>query len=479
MFVRLRYAAATAGGVTVMALVMALAVPVASASTTAKCDSPVRYASSTNTVYVMSGVMSLSDIAAKCPSAPIKQVDARTRTWQVDANIVIQNGATLRIWGTRKGGLANVVRLKSDGDTATTVVAITAQYGTISIDSTKITSWDGTGPDTNPYLDGAATAESRARAFIRAISYVDPASGAVRTSRMDIANSDLGYLGWYAAESYGVSYKGRGCDAAHLSVCAKVKVLGSQRNSRFHNNFMGTYTYSAKNMVFDHNEYDHNVMYGLDPHDDSDYLTITRNHFHNNGTHGVICSMRCDHVTIAYNESDHNGMPPYLLPNETGKRKVVHGIMIHSGVTSAVIRNNYVHDQPNGAGIAVFDSGNSVIRNNTVRNNKYGVRLTVGARNVTFSANSISGSATYNVFAAPDNDTVVWGNRNGHPTDLAFTGNTFGAAKSGLAYLSSSDRVRFTRNRLTAGTGAIVLAAATRVSWQGKALPSNRTVRVR
>jgi hypothetical protein len=30
---------------------------------------------------------------------------------------------------------------------------------------------------------------------------------------MDIVNSDLGFLGYNAAESYGVSYKARGCGA--------------------------------------------------------------------------------------------------------------------------------------------------------------------------------------------------------------------------------------------------------------------------
>jgi hypothetical protein len=71
---------------------------------------------------------------------------------------------------------------------------------------------------------------------------------------------------------------------------------------------------------------------------------------------------------ITDNESDHNGMPLYLLPGVTGTSKVVQRIMIHQDVTSAVIQGNNVHDQPNGAGIAVFDSRNSVIRSNVVRN---------------------------------------------------------------------------------------------------------------
>ncbi len=40
--------------------------------------------------------------------------------------------------------------------------------------------------------------------------------------------------------------------------------------------------------------------------------------------------------------------------------------MIHRGVTNTVISGNYVHDQPNGAGIAVFDSAGNTITNNTI-----------------------------------------------------------------------------------------------------------------
>ena len=31
----------------------------------------------------------------------------------------------------------------------------------------------------------------------------------------------------------------------------------------------------------------HNKCYGLDPHDDSDFMTITDNEIHHNGCHGV------------------------------------------------------------------------------------------------------------------------------------------------------------------------------------------------
>lgn len=112
---------------------------------------------------------------------------------------------------------------------------------------------------------------------------------------MTIRNSDIGY---YDAESYGVAYKTRGCDHTNLAVCAQVKVTGAETESRFHDNYMGSYAWGAYNMDFTGNEYDHNVMYGLDPHDVSTYLTVDSNHFHDNGAHGLICSQLCDHLTM-------------------------------------------------------------------------------------------------------------------------------------------------------------------------------------
>jgi hypothetical protein len=54
-------------------------------------------------------------------------------------------------------------------------------------------------------------------------------------------------------------------------------VFGKETGSTFHDNYiyMGTYTWGAKGMLFDRNTYTHDYYYGLDPHDDSDFLRIT------------------------------------------------------------------------------------------------------------------------------------------------------------------------------------------------------------
>ncbi|MFC6064234.1 right-handed parallel beta-helix repeat-containing protein [Streptomyces ochraceiscleroticus] len=414
----------------------------------AACSGQVRYASSTNTLYLMSGTSSPSGISTLCPSAPLHQVDGSPGTWQLDANLVIQNGATLELHGSAAGGEVDTLRLSSPaGGGPTEVASITAQYGTIDIDRVDITSWDeqANGPDTDP----SAASGERGRAFIRALSYLDT-DGTPRESTMNIYHSDIGYLGYYAAESYGVAYKARGCDITHQDVCDKLDVFGDQIGSRFHHNYMGTYTFGAYGMTFDRNEYDHNVAYGLDPHDDSDYLTITNNHAHDNGNHGIICSQRCDHLEIVGNESDHNGIPPYLPPgDDDASDNQVHGIMLHRGVTDSVVRDNNVHDQPNGAGIAVFDSSDDVIENNTVTRAKFGLRYSVGSQDITSANNTVTDSGQYAVYTYQGSDKPVYTNDTGRPARLAFTGNTFDGSGSNVLKIGQSDDLTFSGNTFT------------------------------
>ncbi|WP_128375990.1 right-handed parallel beta-helix repeat-containing protein [Streptomyces cavernae] len=456
------------------ALLLGLHTAVAGAADAAPCSGQVRYAASTNTLYLTSGTADPAGILALCPSAPLTEMD--DGVWQLNANLVIQNGATLELHGSAAGGSVDTLRLRSLATSAAAdVVSITAQYGTIDIDSTVITSWDDAagGPDTDPSVPTGAPAGSKGRAFIRALSYLD--AGVPRESRMDIVDSDLGYLGYYAAESYGVSYKGRGCDATHLDVCAALNVYGSQINSRFHHNYMGTYTFNAEGMVFDGNEYDNNKSYGLDPHDDSDNLVITDNHAHHNGNHGIICSQRCNNLLIARNESDHNGIPPYLPPGDPdASDNQVHGIMIHRGVTDSVIEDNYVHDQPNGAGIAVFDSSDDIIRNNIVDGAEYGLRYSVGSTGITTTGNTVTDSVQYAVFTYQGSDLPAYTNTTGRPTNLVFIQNTFAGSGSNAVKLNQSDGTVFTGNSLTGTFGSGVLTQyTTGTVFDGNTVPTS------
>lgn len=414
-----------------------LAVPSASA---AACAAPIRYAASSNRVYVSAVSVTLSDIARLCPSAPLQLVDPVSRTWLLSADLILEGGASLVLDGA--GGDVGVLLLRSGSSgTVRDVASITAQHGSITMKDVQVRSYDPVtgGPDTSTAVPSGGV---RGRAFIRAISYMDGSTP--KESRMDVLRSDVGFLGFNGAESYGVSYKARGCASNAPQICDRLSVRGNQVDSTFHHNFMGTYTWGAKWMEFRGNVYSDNVSYGLDPHDDSDHLLITRNLFTKNGNHGFICSQRCNDLTITDNESRDNGHTPYAGPGDDDPSdNQVHGIMLHRGITDSLIAGNLVTGQITGAGIAVFDSVGNVVRDNVVSGNRYGLRFSVGTRGTLVTGNTVSGSGQYAVFSYKGSDVPVYTGSSGRPADVSLQGNTFDGAGDELFKIQDSDRFVF------------------------------------
>ena len=398
----------------------------------ATCALPVRYSATSDTIYLTTPgpVDTLTEIKAACPAAPL--VQPSPGVWELNSDLVIQGGARLNLSGDVKQ-----LRLQSLPSGLTKdVSALIAQYGTIDIKGVTVTSWNGTGPDTDLTVPSGGT---RGRAFVRAVSFMEGSTP--RPSTMNIVDSDLGFLGYNGSESYGVSYKARGCGASTPAICKILDVFGKQTGSTFHDNYIGTYTWGAKDMLFDHNVYTHNKYYGLDPHDDSDYLTITNNLFSENGNHGLICSQRCDHLLIQGNTSRHN----------TSATAETHGIMLHRGVTDAIVKNNVVENNSTGGGIVVFDSVGNSIKNNTVTGNKYGLRFSVGTKDLAVSGNTVKGSLQYAVYTYKGSDTPSFTGTSGRPTGITFTDNTFDGAGAELFKIQDSDTFTFTGGSIKPG----------------------------
>lgn len=447
------------------------------------CSSPVRYAASSNTIYLVAArAYTPADIKAACPAAPLTEVDPASHTWQLDADLVLQNGSTLVLHGPAASvaGTVGTLRLRSLASNRPTEVSqIMAKHGTIDIDSTHITSWDDAagGPDTDPDLPSGAAGTDRGRAFIRAISYLDGATP--RLSRMTIHNSEIDHLGYYGAEAYGISYKARGCDREQLAVCAKLYVSGSQTRSRFHHNFMGTYLWGAKDMLFAGNEYDNNISYGLDPHDVSRGLKIDGNRFHHNGNHGVICSQLCDRLTITNNTSHHNGLQPWRGPyGDSDTPGQVHGIMLHRGITNTTIAGNTVHDHPNGAGIAIFDSAGNTVTKNTIARTRYGIRLSVGAAKNVVSHNTLTDIDKYAVFLFQGKDKAVYTTPSGRPTGNVFDANTVTGTGAEAVKVKDSDDNRFSNSTFAKIGGPLFFHASTGTVLSNLTLPASSAIRV-
>ena len=436
------------GACLAVTLTAAALVAGATPAAAATCNAPVRYSSTSDAIYLTSGttVDTLSEIKAACPSAPLTQV--APKVWQLDADLILQNGATLNL---AAAGDVTELRLQSlPSGLQNEVAAVTAQYGTINMAGVKVTSWNGSGPDTDPAV---ASGGVRGRAFVRALSFMEGSTP--RTSTMNIVDSDLGYLGFNGAEAYGVAYKARGCGGDTQNICDVLDVFGKQTGSTFHDNFMGTYTWGAKDMLFDRNTYSKNKSYGLDPHDDSDYLTITGNTFSENGNHGLICSQRCNNLIIRGNKSLNNGQIPYVGPGDDDPTdNQVHGIMLHRGITNTVVEDNEVRGQTTGGGIVVFDSVGNTIRNNIVAGNKFGLRFSVGTRDTLITGNTVTGSLANAVNSYKGSDAPVYTGTSGRPTGLVFRDNTFTGAGAELFKLQDSDKFTFTGGSATPGAPA-------------------------
>lgn len=408
-------------------------------------------------------VQSLSDIKAAVPKAPLEQV--APGVWHLRAELVIENGAKLVLYGTKIGGDVNQLRLQSNnrGDPIHDLVFIRADWGTIDIRSTEITSWDddANGPDTEYASFG--------RSNIHIRSTLDPDGITPHESRMDIQDSDIGYLGSHRAESYGLVWKvleaKNPADRPYGSLTnlyGLVNVYGNILRSRIHNNYFGMYSFGAFGMQMSDNELDHNVGYGFDPHDDSDYLVIERNNVHHNGWHGIIASQRCNNAIIRNNISWNNGR---------------NGIMLHRYCDDSLIEDNRCFHNGD-SGIALFDNYRTVVRNNTcLRNLLSGIRLSVGPADNLITGNEFAEGGNYGIYLYKGVDAPFPGD-NGHPKRNTFLNNNVHDNAGPGIFLTSGDDNIFAGNIFQANTGPMWFVNGQRNRLESNSIPPQVTVRM-
>jgi parallel beta-helix repeat protein len=410
----------------------------------------IRWASSSNTVYVTGAVdCTLTDISQKASTSALQLVDPGNRIWLLKANLRLEQGARLNLHGASVGGDVNELRLRSNNSSAAnSTIFIRAQWGTIDIVNTRVTSWNEAvnAPDTE-------TATYK-RSYIHARSFLEADGVTARESRMNIRNSDVGYLGFYGGEAYGLVWKVIGSTAGLYD---KVNVYGDVTNSYIHHNFFGAYTYGAFGMEWRDNEIAYNASYGLDPHDDSDSLVITGNETHHNGNHGIICSQRCDNLTITGNVSHHN----------TG-----HGIMLHRDTNDSLVANNQSYDNTD-TGIVLFESHRNTVRQNVSRNNKRGIRLSVGSADNVFENNEVYGNVD-GLYFYKGSDAPV--NGDGHPKRNRFANNDVRDNSGYGIKASESDDNTFVNNSFTGNGAGILFEDSLRNRLDGNTIPSNRKI---
>ncbi|NOY73748.1 MAG: right-handed parallel beta-helix repeat-containing protein [Gammaproteobacteria bacterium] len=386
-------------------------------------DNNVRYAQSNNRIYVEEGAvctlteinaLTLSKYSSVTPGQLLEEVSPGR--WLLKSELHIADGSTLALHGTGIGGDVDELRLLSENEPSARHIKIQVKYGNIEINNTFITSWD-------PLTQEPDTDSGNGRAYIHVNSL--EVDGSAQESRMDIINSEVAYLGYAAAESYGLVWKVRGGNI-DPTIFDRVDVYGDIINSYIHHNYMGMYSFGAFGMEINNNEIANNESYGLDPHDDSDSIVITNNDVHDNGNHGIICSRRCSDFVVTDNESYRNR----------------HGIMLHRDTNDSLVENNNVYDNRD-TGIAVFESHRNIIRNNIVRRNENGIRLSLGSHNNLVENNLIENNEKNGLYQYMGSDAPE--TTNGRPSQNNFVRNTV-TGNGSLIKVRDSDDILFENN---------------------------------
>jgi len=418
----------------------------------------IQYSAALNRLYVKtSGSATLSDILAAAPGAPLSLVDTNNKIWLLGADLLVQDGCTLVLHGATAGGDVNELRLLSLNSGATnSVVSVTADWGTLDIEGTRITSWDtaANGPDTNHLSFG--------RAYLRARSTLAADGTTPLESRMNIVKSEVCYLGSDNTEAYGLVWKVAGTDPNPTnSIFDKVKVLGQVINSRLHDNFYGGYTYGASGMRWLTNEIDHSVQYGLNFKEESDALQIVGNNLHDNGNHGATASGRCDHLEFTGNRSWNNAKC---------------GILLDQSSDNSALNANSCYD--NGeSGIAVSASAGNEIRGNVLlRNQQAGLRLTLGSADNLIQNNHCASNTLYGVYFYLGNGTPNPGD-DGRPKRNQFVGNQVHDNGVDPFRLADSDDNILATNTFTDTSGKLRFQRGLRNWLDGNNIPAAFTAR--
>lgn len=423
-----------------------------------------RWSSSTWRIYVEGpGSATLSDVKQAMPNAALDQVSPGV--WHLRANLYVSAGANLILHGTKIGGDVNELRLASNNTgESNEFVNITADYGNISIRSTKVISWDSAanGPD----VENA----TYKRAFIRVRSTLGLDGVTKNESRMDIIDSEVGYLGSHDPESYGLTWKVAEAKTndvifapygTHSNLFNIVDVYGDILRSRIHHNYFGMYSYGAYGMRMADNEMHHNVGYGFDPHDDSDWLVIENNNVHHNGTHGIIASQRCNNLIIRNNTSWNNGG---------------NGIMLHRYCDrSLVVGNRSLNNVDSG--ISLFDNYLTVVTNNTcLYNFNAGIRCSVGASDNLIVNNEFAYGANYGIYLYKGIDAPRPGD-DGHCRRNVYINNYIHHNAGYGIFLTTSDENVWINNVFDANNGVLWFVNGQRNRLESNSLPRDVTIR--
>jgi mannuronan 5-epimerase len=299
-------------------------------------------------------------ITVKCKTANLRDIDNQLRNpnilgmeskdgvWKLNASIVVDEGATLYINSSDLSWLKILTKEgdrgegKGDKELGTNIIEV---FGSLEIDSIKLTSWDAS---TNDYArnPGSRDLSENHVELGTPRPHISVESDATGTA--DITNSEIAYLGYEggvgAGSDNGLTYFGG--EGSFI------------KNNDIHDLYFGFYSNGVRNITIENNAIHHNAHYGLDPHTGTQDMIIRNNRVYDNGGIGIICSLDCFNITIENNK----------VYNNTKM-----GIMFSRNMYDSIARNNVISHEDKG--IVISESHDNWIYNNDVSDSGRGIDL--------------------------------------------------------------------------------------------------------
>jgi mannuronan 5-epimerase len=306
----------------------------------------VMYDPAIRTINLCGGSTDLSTINQIVNSSDILS-NTSDKSWILNANISVENGATLFINSTDVSWL----RINSTAGRAYAIVA----YGNLIIDRTKISSLNSTSNTETALTIDSNTNKSTPRAYLL--------MHWAGTGQMNITNSIISNLGFNGAkDTWGIAYySGPG---------------STLQNNSISSNFRGVYlTTNASNILVANNTIQNSSQHGLNLYKASS-TSILDNKVSSSKEHGLLCTIECKNILIKSN---------YIYDNARN------GIVLDQGTSNSTVKQNVVNEN-NRSGIAIRNSSENIVSGNLIQQNRVGITI---AQNSSFNVvnnNTITGS---------------------------------------------------------------------------------------
>ncbi|AOE86347.1 mannuronan 5-epimerase AlgG [Pseudomonas sp. TCU-HL1] len=302
-------------------------------------------------IFIEKGYLDTADLARQLPKDYFAETEPGVYLARLP--IIVRPGATLHIdRNTRE------LRLSQEAG------AFLVNDGRMFITGTRVTAWRE--------KEGGPALWREAKEF-------RPYFLAWGGTETYVVDSIIQSFGYDASKAYGFSIS-----QYSPSMAPKMKrsrPTGWLINSRFIDMWYGFYCYESDDVVIRGNTYEHNIVYGIDPHDRSRRLIIAENEaFGTRKKHGIIISREVNDSWIINNKSHHNQLSGIVLDR--------------SSVNNVVALNETYKNQADG--ITLYESPRNLLwQNRSMNNERHGIRvrnsLDVSLHGNLLAANKLTG----------------------------------------------------------------------------------------